>query len=284
MTTLGFVGLGRMGEPMAGRLVEQGTDLVVWNRSPEPAERLAALGARRAGSVAEVFALCDTVVLMLAHARAVDQVLDDPRIPLEGRTVVAMGTVAPDDSRALCGRLRSAGASYCEAPVSGSRVPAETGTLVAMLAGEERTLDRVEPLLAPLTSAVFRCGDVPRALETKLAVNAFLIGLVTALAESVALAERLGVDATLLRSILDAGPMSSAVSRGKLAKLADGDRSAQAALSDVLYNSRLILDAAGLRGMHLPLTSVCTGLLEQAQAAGLGSTDMISVLDVIRPA
>jgi 3-hydroxyisobutyrate dehydrogenase len=139
-------------------------------------------------------------------------------------------------------------------------------------------------LLAPLTAAVFRCGEVPRALETKLAVNTFLIGVVTALAESVAFAERLGVDAGVLRSILDAGPMASAVSRGKLAKLAEGDRSPQAAVSDVLYNNRLILDAASLRGMHLPLLSVCEVLLERAETLGLGGTDMISVIDAIRSA
>ena len=163
-------------------------------------------------------------------------------------------------------------------------MPAASGTLVAMLAGEDRVLERVEPLLAPLTAAVVRCGDVPRALETKLAVNTFLIGVVTALAESVAFAERLGVDTAVLRSILDAGPMASAVSRGKLAKLADGDRTAQAGLSDVLYNNRLILDAASLRGMHLPLMSVCAELLATAEAAGLGETDMISVVDAIRSA
>ncbi len=284
MTVLGFVGLGRMGEPMATRLVDQGVDLVVWNRSPDKAERLAVRGARHACSVAAVFEQCDTVVVMLANARAIDEVLDGPRIPLAGRTVVAMGTMAPRSSERLRDRLLAAGAAYCEAPVSGSRVPAESGTLVAMLAGESRTLDHVEPLLAPMTAAVFRCGDVPRALETKLAVNVFLIGLVTALAESVAFAERVGVDTAVLRSILDAGPMASPVSRGKLAKLAEDDRSAQAALSDVLYNNRLILDAAGLQGMHLPLMSVCAALLEQAHAAGLGGTDMISVLDAIRPA
>ena len=111
MTPLGFVGLGRMGEPMATRLLDQGADLVVWNRTPGKAEQLAARGARCAGSVAEVFELSDTVVVMLANAPAIHEVLDDPRIPLEGRTVVAMGTIAPTDSTALRDRLRDAGAS-----------------------------------------------------------------------------------------------------------------------------------------------------------------------------
>jgi 3-hydroxyisobutyrate dehydrogenase len=235
-----------------------------------------------------VFERCRTVVLMLAHDQAIDEVLGRTRtsfgVPVEGRTVVNMGTLAPSRSASLAAQLEGAGATYCEAPVSGSRVPAENGQLVAMLAGDPSALDRVETLLEPLTSAVFRCGEVPLALETKLAVNVFLIATVTALAESVAFAERCGVDVTVLRGILDAGPMASAVSRGKLAKLLDDDRSPQASVSDVLYNNRLILDAARGRDAAMPLLSACEALFARAQSLGLGATDMVSVVDAVRSA
>jgi 3-hydroxyisobutyrate dehydrogenase len=284
--TVGFLGLGRMGEPMATRLVEHGTDLVVWNRSPAPVARLVSRGATQVSTPAEVLERCDTVVLMLANDCVTDEVLawDGTTfgVPVVGRTVVNMGTIAPERSADLARRLAGAGASYCEAPVSGSRVPAEHGQLVAMLAGDTTTLDRVEPLLEPLTSAVFRCGPVPRALETKLAVNVFLIATVAALAESVAFAERCGVELDLLRRVLDAGPMASAVSRGKLAKLVDGDLSAQAAVSDVLYNNRLIVEAARAHDAAVPLLSVCESLLVRAESLGLGGADMVAMVEAVR--
>jgi 3-hydroxyisobutyrate dehydrogenase len=283
---VGFLGLGHMGEPMATRLVDHGTELVVWNRTPAKVERLAGRGAAPAASPADVFASCDVVILMLANGDVVDEVLGrGPRgfgVTVSGRTVVNMGTVSPAYSAALGAQVHEHGGRYVEAPVSGSRVPAANGELVAMLAGEPAVLDVVERLVAPLTAATFRCGVPPRALETKLAVNVFLIAMVTGLAESVAFAERRGLDVALLRGILDAGPMASPVSRGKLAKLVDDDLAAQASVSDVLYNNRLILDAAHELRADLPLLSVCERLFSRAESLGLGGADMIAVVDALR--
>ncbi len=288
MTGLGFLGLGHMGGPMAGRLADHGLQPLVWNRTPDKAERLTARGARVADAVGEVFVRCEVVVLMLANDRVIDEVLDrTPEgfgVPVAGRTVVNMGTVSPLYSAGLGAALAANGARYVEAPVSGSRVPAEDGALVAMLAGDDDAVDRVEPMLSCLTSATFRCGPVPRALETKLAVNVFLIALVGALAESAAFAERCGLPLDLLRRVLDAGPMASAVSRGKLAKLLDADLSAQAAVSDVRYNTRLILETGERVRAGLPLTSACEQLLAQAETQGLGSSDMIAMVEVLRSA
>lgn len=283
---VGFIGLGHMGEPMAGRLASHGVDLVVWNRTRAAAERLAGLGARPAESPREVFAACRVVVLMLADGTAADAVLGrrDGRFDVDvaGRVVVNMGTVSPEYSRGLHDDVRAAGGRFVEAPVSGSRVPAETGTLVAMLAGDDAAADVVEPLLEPLTAATFRCGDVPRALETKLAVNVFLISLVVGLTEAVHFAESHGIDLPLLQAVLDAGPMASAVSRGKLAKLAAGDLSAQAAVRDVHYNNRLILAAAAQRGTPVPLLTRTAELLAEAERLGRGGEDMVAVIEALR--
>jgi 3-hydroxyisobutyrate dehydrogenase len=284
--TVGFLGLGTMGEPMATRLVQHGVDLLVWNRSDGAAERLVAAGARRADAPAAVFARCDVVVVMLADGDAVDAVLGRTDVgfgvDVAGRTVVHTGTVSPAYSRALGDQLAACGGELVEAPVSGSSGPARVGELVGMLAGDPVSLDRVEGLLAPLTTRTFRCGPVPGALETKLAVNTYLIVMVTGLAEAAAYAERRGVDLALLRQVLDAGPMASTVSRGKLAKLLDDDLSAQAAVSDVLYNSRLILDAAAEQGAEVPLTTSCEALLAETERRGLSDSDMIAVADTLR--
>lgn len=283
---VGFLGLGHMGEAMASRLASHDVDLVVWNRTRARAERMTAVGARPAASVREVFACCGVVILMLSDGAAIDEVLGrrDGRfaVALEGRVLVNMGTVSPEYSRGLHDEVRGAGGWFVEAPVSGSRVPAETGALVAMLAGDATALDVVEPLLAPLTAATFRCGAVPRALETKLSVNVFLIALVVGLTEATHFAESRGIDLALLQAVLDAGPMASAVSRGKLAKLVSGDRSAQASLRDVHYNNRLIVDAAAERGTPVPLLTRTAALFAEAERLGKGAEDMIAVIDALR--
>lgn len=286
MVRLGFLGLGHMGEPMATRLVEDGTDVVVWTRTAARTRPLVERGAVAASTPADVFAACEVVLLMLANGDAVDEVLgrttDGFAVPVARRTIVNMGTVAPEWSLALEAQLAGAGARFVEAPVSGSRVPAQQGALVAMLAGDAAALDDVEPLLSPMTATRIRCGPVPRALETKLAVNVFLIAMVTGLAEAVAFAERRGVDLPTLRDVLDAGPMASSVSRVKLASLLDGDLTAQAAIRDVHYNNRMILAAAESAAASTPLLTVCGELLAEAESLGLGGADMIAVIAAIR--
>src|SRR5205085_10051501 len=136
----------------------------------------------------EVFARCETVILMLLDGPAVDAVLER-RSPafvqrVQGHTLINMGTMTPGYSKALAAEVRGAGGRYVEAPVSGSRRPAEAGRLVAMLAGEADDLARVRPLILPMCREAIPCGHPPDALRMKLAVNLFMINMVTALAEA----------------------------------------------------------------------------------------------------
>ncbi|MCC3765160.1 NAD(P)-dependent oxidoreductase [Glycomyces sp. TRM65418] len=282
---VGFLGLGIMGQPMALNLVRAEFDVVVWNRTRFRCDPLAAAGATVAESSAEVFAACPIVVLMLADESAVDAVLDRDGGNLESlvedRTVVQMGTFAPDYSRRLAAEVHAAGGRYVEAPVSGSRGPAEAGTLVAMLAGEPDAVAAALPVVAAMCGEHFACGEVPSALMTKLAANIFLITMVTGLAETFHFARAGGVDPHVLRAVLDAGPMSSPVSRGKVAKLVEGDREAQAAVGDVLKNNVLIDEAARADGTAVPLLRLCRDLYQQAVDLGLSGEDMIAVADAI---
>ena len=278
---LGFIGLGVMGLPMARRLAAAGRALQVWSRSGT-----AALDGtphvQHAASPAEVFAQADTVLLMLANAQATDAVLarGSPEFArlVAGRTVVQMGTTAPGYSAALATDVHAAGGRYVEAPVSGSRVPAENGQLVCMLAGVPDDVARVREILSPLCKDAFTCGAPPGALRLKLSVNLYLITLVTGLAEAVHFAQRQGVDLGLLAAVLDAGPMASAVSRIKLAKLVARDFGVQAAISDVLMNTRLIADAARQAGAATPLLDDSLQLFAATQALGLGREDMAAVI------
>ena len=274
-----------MGEPMALNLVRAGSHLVVWNRSAAKCEALRAAGAAVADSPADVFARADVVILMLATDVAIDAVLSrgtsDFAARVSGRTIVHMGTTSPDYSRALEADIRGAGGAYVEAPVSGSRKPAEAGQLVAMLAGDPAAVETVRPALQPMCHEIFVCGPVPSGLLTKLAVNVFLITMVTGLAESFHFAEQHGLDVQQFRAVLDAGPMASAVSRVKLGKLASNDFSVQASIVDVLKNNRLVAEAARTAGIASPLLDVCHALYAETLALGQGQLDMAGVLRAI---
>lgn len=282
---VGFVGLGVMGEPMAGNVLRARGRLVVWNRTAAKCSRLAQQGADVATSVADLFRRCELVILMLADEAAMDSVLgrgspDFARL-VAGRTVVHMGTTSPAYSCALEVDIRHAGGDYVEAPVSGSRVPAERAELVAMLAGAPHAVAAARPVLAPMCRQTALCGAVPNALLTKLAVNLFLITTVTGLAEAVHFARGHGLDLDTVRAVLDAGPMASAVSRGKLAKLLARDYSVQAACTDVLKNNRLVADAARQAAVASPLLDVCHALFADAVARGFGEADMAAVIEAI---
>jgi 3-hydroxyisobutyrate dehydrogenase len=283
--SIGFIGLGVMGQPMALNLARAGTPLVVWNRSPGKCEPLRAAGAAVAASPAEVFRRACTVVLMLADGESVDRVLGRGTAAFSalarGHVLVHMGTTSPGYSQALEADVRAAGGRYVEAPVSGSRKPAEAGQLVGLLAGEGAAVDEVRPLLAPMCHQSFVCGPVPSALHMKLAVNLFLITMVTGLAEATHFAGRHGLDLALLRSVLDAGPMASSVSRVKLAKLVAGDFEVQASIQDVLKNNQLVAEAARRARIASPLLDVCHALYGETLALGLGQRDMVAVLQAI---
>ncbi|WP_405594039.1 NAD(P)-dependent oxidoreductase [Streptomyces sp. NBC_01092] len=282
---VGFIGLGVMGQPMALNLARAGTPLVVWNRSRDRSEPLRAAGAEIARSPAEVFERARTVILMLADEAALDTVLGrgtpDFAAHVAGRTLVHMGTTAPEYSAALQDAVRAVGGRYVEAPVSGSRVPAEQGELVAMLAGDDDAVAAVRPLLAPMCRETFDCGDVPGALLMKFSVNLFLITLVTGLTEAFHFAGRHGLDQRLLRDVLDAGPMASAVSRGKAPKLLGRDFAVQAAAADVLKNNRLIAEAARKADLASPLLDVCHALFGETVDQGHGGEDMVAVLHAL---
>ncbi len=284
-SSIGFIGLGTMGAPMALNLVRAGTPLVVWNRTRDRCEPLEQAGATVASDAAELFARCETVILMLENDAATDVVLCRHRPEfanrVSGRTIVSMGTVSADYSRRLSDDIRTAGGRYVEAPVSGSRKPAEAGQLVGMLAGDPEDLARARSILTPICKAVFECGAIPAALQMKLAINTFLITMVTGLAEATHFAARHGLDMSRFSNILNAGPMASEVSRVKIGKLAHHDFSRQAGISDVLKNNRLVVEAARNAGIASPLMDACLSLYSETEGLGFAEDDMISVIHAI---
>lgn len=284
-STVGFIGLGIMGTPMATNLVKAGMDVVVWARTAAPIDELVKAGARAADDIDGVFDAADTVILMLRDEPAVEAVLarggEAFSRRVRGHTIVQMGTFRTAFSELLARDIALSGGRYVEAPVSGSRQPAIEATLVAMLAGDDEAVEDVEPLIDAMCAQRFRCGRVPAALSMKLAVNTFLITMVTGLAETFHVAAEMGVDTNVLHAVLDSGPMASAVSRMKAAKLTSGDLSPQATVSDVLKNARLVEDAAAAVHAAHPLLRASRELYDQAVAQDLGGLDMAAVIGAL---
>jgi 3-hydroxyisobutyrate dehydrogenase len=282
---VGFLGLGLMGQPMATNLARAGTPLIVWNRTPERCSPLRSLGAQVGSSSADVLRRAEISILMLADSQAIDTVLargsDAFAGNVEGRVIVHMGTTSPEYSARLGREIVAAGGAYVEAPVSGSRKPAEDGQLVAMLAGDDSSIEVVRPVLRPMCRDQFVCGEPPNALLLKLAVNLYLITMVTGLCEAFHFAGEQGLDQHLLRTVLDAGPMASSVSQVKLQKLTDADFDAQAAAADVLQNTRYVTAAVRDAGIASPLLGVCEELYDEAVALDNGGLDMIAVIRAI---
>jgi len=279
------MGLGAMGEPMALNLLKAGTPLVVWNRSRAKCELLREVGAEVAERPDQVLERCESVIMMLVDGNAMDRVLHRGEETfdrsVQGRLIINMATTEPVYSKGLERDIHAAGGRYVEAPVSGSRRPAELGQLVAMLAGNLNDLKHVRELLEPLCREAIVCGEVPRALQMKLAINLFLTAVVAGLAEAVHFARTHQLDLTTFVEILDASPLASDVSRVKARKLATREFSVQASIANVLSNVDLIAMAAREKGIASPVLDVCHQLFQETHELGFGQEDMAAVVRAI---
>lgn len=270
---------------MALNLLGAGTPLVVWNRSPAMSAVLAKAGALVAKDLQDVFQRCEVVILMLRDAEATDTVLGRRSGTIQARvdrhTIINMATHSPCYSKSLEADIRAHGGEYVEAPVSGSRKPAEAGQLVAMLAGAADVVASVQPLLTPMCRKTVDCGPTPNALIMKFTVNLFMICMVTGLAEAMHFARSHDLDLGTLVTVLDASPMASDVSRVKAAKLAACDFAAQATILNVLENTRLITEAARTARVASPLLDICHTLYAETDALGRKDLDMVAVIRAI---
>jgi 3-hydroxyisobutyrate dehydrogenase len=282
---VGFIGLGVMGQPMALNMVKAGTKLIVWNRTINRTDTLLAAGATVASSIEEVFSRAHIVIFMMVNEAALDTVLQrgTPEFAklIEGHIVVSMGSNAPDYSRALSDEIVVAGGRYVEAPVSGSRKPAEEGELVSMLGGDPSTIEEIRPLLAPMCRETVICGPVGSALLMKLAVNLYLNTMLAGLAEAVHFADAQGLDLTTFKVAINSGPMACDVTRVKIPKLIIRDFSVQAATADAYNSTQLIASAARAAGLATPLLDLSRDLYKESVELGNGRLDMISVLESI---
>ena len=271
------LGMGTMGAGMARSLLRAGLPVGVWNRTPERAAGVAASGAVAHADPADAVAGAGVVITMLADAAAVRSVaLDQGMLAAMRPTAVwaQMGTigVAATEELAAAVAERRGDVGFVDAPVSGSRAPAEAGELVILAAGPERLRAALEPVFGAVGQATRWLGDTPGAASRlKLVINTWLMFLIEGAAEVMALADSLGVERSEVLGLLGTGRMSSAVAAAKARKMDSGDDSPDFALEWAVKDMSLALDAAGDR----PLT-VLAALRDRWQDLvdqGLGGLD-----------
>ncbi|VVM80011.1 2-hydroxy-3-oxopropionate reductase [Pseudomonas fluorescens] len=210
LPSLGFAGIGLMGLPMCRRLLAAGYPLAVWNRNPDKCKPLVEAGARQVASPAELCQYADVVMLCLADTSVVREVVFGPAGVVEGakkgQLLVDFSSLEPNATREMAAELAAkTGMGWLDTPVSGGVVGAEAGSLAIMVGGELQDLERVRPVLLSLGQRVTHMGGVGAGQVTKACNQMIVACNALVIAEVVALAERSGVDASLIAEALAGG-------------------------------------------------------------------------------
>jgi 3-hydroxyisobutyrate dehydrogenase-like beta-hydroxyacid dehydrogenase len=271
MTAIGFVGLGAMGGPIAGRLLDSGNVVYATNRTRSKADRLVERGLIWRGSPREVAEQAEVVFSMVTDTAALDAITRGPRGILAGlrpgSVYVDMSTVSPDASRKLATRVRDLDAAMLDAPVSGSVPAAEAGSLAIMVGGDLAAFARVEPLLSQLGQTVTLMGPNGKGLMMKLAVNVNLAVQMIAFSEGVLLAERGGIDPELAIDVLSSSAVGSPMLRARGPLLLDRPDAAWFDMTLMQKDMGLALEQGRRLQVPLPTSAIANELLTRGPRA-----------------
>lgn len=285
MQTLGFLGLGIMGSAMAKNLLKAGFKVTVWNRSPEKCAELAALGATVAATPAEVTSSCAITFAMLADPAAAHAVCLGPRGALEGigagRGYVDMSTVDAATAREIGAAISGKGGRFLEAPVSGSRKPAEDGTLIILAAGDRGLFDESLPFFEKMGKKQLFLGDLGCGAQMKLVVNMVMGGMMTVFCEALALAGKAGLSGADLLEVIDAGAIANPMFKMKGAQIAQGAFDPAFPLKHMQKDLRLAVALGDTLGQPLFCAAAANESFKKAKALGLSESDFCAVFRAI---
>jgi 3-hydroxyisobutyrate dehydrogenase-like beta-hydroxyacid dehydrogenase len=288
MTDVAILGTGRMGSAMARSLARAGHSLVLFNRSMDKAEGLATeIGATTAPSAAAAVAASSAAISMVADEAAVAALYRGRGGVLEGVTpgctLIEMSTVAPRVVRGLDGEVRERGGAILDAPVSGSVTLAEAGQLTIMVGGHADDLERVRDVLQGMAAAIFHLGPLGSGATIKLAVNAIVFGLNQALAESLVLAERAGVDRAAAYGVFAASAIAAPYVKYKQAAFTDPEATPPAfSLKLAAKDLELVLELAGEAHARMDQAESNLTLVLEAIAAGAAEADLSWMAEHLR--
>jgi 3-hydroxyisobutyrate dehydrogenase len=270
-----LLGTGTMGAPMAHNIVRSGLPLRVWNRSPEKAEPLAGVGATVASTPAEAVRGADIVITMLFDADSVEATIEDSRDGLVPGTVwLQQSTVGVDGADRLAALAKDLDLVYVDAPVLGTRKPAEDGALVVLASGPEEARDRLAPVFDAIASRTSWVGAAGAGSRLKLAANAWVLTVVEGIAESLTLTRALGLDPRLFLEAVKGGAMDAPYVQMKGSSMLAGDFTPSFRLDGAAKDADLIVSASRDAGVDLAVVGAARDHIARALAAGHGQEDI----------
>ncbi|MGD1209866.1 MAG: NAD(P)-dependent oxidoreductase [Candidatus Acidiferrales bacterium] len=283
--SIGFIGLGLMGKPMARNLLRAGFPLVVWNRTKSKADDLVREGAKLAANPREAAAAADVLITIVSDPAALEEVLWGPpganTGALEGlragSTLVDSSTVSPDTARRVAKACAERGVDFLDAPVTGGTWGAQKGELVFMVGGKAEVLERVRPVLEAMGKKFFLLGPNGAGQTVKLGMNLLLALQVDAFAEALALVTAAGVPADRLMGVLQSSMARSGVLDVKAPMMVKGEFPASFPLRLMHKDLRLALELAREHGTKLPAAEAAYATFSAVKDASKDDPDFAAV-------
>ncbi|MCC6455766.1 MAG: 2-hydroxy-3-oxopropionate reductase [Caldilineaceae bacterium] len=283
--TVGFIGLGIMGRPMARNVLAAGFALVVYDLMPEPVNELVNAGASAVTSPAEVAASADVVLLCLPDSPDVEAAMSGPQGLLagtrQGQIVVDMSTISPVTARALSEKAAAQGVILLDAPVSGGQVGAANGTLSIMVGGDAAALDRVRPILAAMGKTILHLGDSGAGQVAKACNQLVIAVTIEAVAEAMVLAAKAGVDPAKVRAALLGGYANSRVLDGHGERFLERNFTPGFRTRLQYKDLNIAMDAGRAYGAPLPAGALVHQLYAAMMARGDGDLDHSALVTLL---
>ncbi len=285
--TIGFIGLGLMGRPMATNLLKAGHSVIVHNRSPHAVDALVALGAARAESPADIARRATRIITMVPDSPDVEQVLEGPdgvfSALQRGTIIIDNSSIAPGVARRLAAKAKSLGAQMLDAPVSGGEIGAVSGTLSIMVGGDADAFDAVKPILDVMGNPekVVRIGEAGAGQLCKVCNQMVIAGNLAVVAEAFALAKKSGIDPAKMREALLGGFAASRVLEVHGERILKGNY--KPGFKTKLFAKDLKIAASTLVDNHVPapVVAVAQQEISARMAAGAGEEDYSGMAKVI---
>ncbi len=286
-TAVAVLGTGIMGAAIARNLLAAGMEVRVWNRSREKAEPLAEDGATLAESPAEAAEGAGFVLTMLPEAGVIEEVAggeEGALSTLSGDGIwLQMSTVGIEGHERLAALAKERGVTYVDAPVLGTKQPAEGGQLIVLASGPEEVRERCEPIFDAVGSKTLWLGPAGAGSRLKLVTNNWIMGLLGVLAETISLARATGVDPARFLEVIEGGPLGLPYAQMKGKMMIEEDFPTSFALELARKDAGLVLDAAEAQDLRLTVAEAVAARFDEAISAGHGEEDMSAVYESAKP-